>query len=657
MGLELGGAIASDADKDPLYFVVTPGDHYTVNGPTIKPDSSFYGELIIPVRATDRYDTSEALNLVLTVTKGNRVPVIRFAVGGAYVSCDEINVALGQNVVASDPDNDSIWIEIVPGTGYSVEGTKIIPDSCGGILNVPVTVTDGKLRSTQAVMEFVIGSQPQPPEGRPLVRYGRLSVKNGHLCSKDGYPVQLKGMSSHGLQWYGMYMDRQSVEWLASDWRASVVRAAMYTDQNGYITNTKVKNRVKEIAAWAKAAGIYCIIDWHILYDNDPNEYKKEAIDFFTEMAMTYKNDSHIIYEICNEPNGSVFWKKDIRPYAEEVISAIRAYDTNNIILVGSSTWSQDVDSVALAPLSYDNIAYTLHFYAGTHGDTLMRKARVALDSGLALFVSEWGTSTSTGSGGVFPEESSVWLRFLDSTGISWCNWSLCGSGESSAALKSVADTLGGWTAAMLSVSGTFVRDRMRGDELNDSPILFPVENDTVYMGDSLVLRMRVHDADYYQSHSWKVSECPKSVSIDNSGVLSWKTDSCGLHKMTVTVKDDSGAAASVSFSVLVQEPLTVKIAQAEPFRVAAIVPSSGVLHFRFSPSVVTPYRIRVFTTDGRVVAQQSGVARPYISGGSSIPPLVTGIKTVGVYLVEFSTRGPDGKVKTTCSRIAGLQF
>ncbi|MBE0344421.1 1,3-beta-glucanase, partial [Paenibacillus sp. 28ISP30-2] len=37
----------------------------------------------------------------------------------------------------------------------------------------------------------------------PVERYGQLSVKNGKLVDKTGKPVQLKGISSHGVQGFG----------------------------------------------------------------------------------------------------------------------------------------------------------------------------------------------------------------------------------------------------------------------------------------------------------------------------------------------------------------------------------------------------------------------------------------------------------------------
>lgn len=98
----------------------------------------------------------------------------------------------------------------------------------------------------------------------------------------------------------------------------------MYTADGGYIDNPSVKNKVKEAVEAAKELGIYVIIDWHILNDGNPNQNKEKAKEFFKEMSSLYGNTPNVIYEIANEPNGDVNWKRDIKPYAEEVISVIR---------------------------------------------------------------------------------------------------------------------------------------------------------------------------------------------------------------------------------------------------------------------------------------------------------------------------------------------
>ncbi|WP_172197436.1 cellulase family glycosylhydrolase [Saccharibacillus qingshengii] len=293
-------------------------------------------------------------------------------------------------------------------------------------------------------------------------KHGRLQVKNGKLTDASGKSVQLKGMSSHGIQWFGDYVNKDSMKWLRDDWGLNVFRVAMYTDSNGYISNPALKNKVKQAVDDAIELGVYVIVDWHILSDGDPNTYKAQSKAFFKEMAQTYGDTPNIIYEIANEPNGNVTWAKQIKPYAEEVIKVIRAEDPDNPIIVGTGTWSQDIQDAAASPLKDSNVLYAVHFYAGTHGAWLRDRIDAAMKQGLAVFVSEWGTSDASGNGGPYLTQAKEWTDFMANRGISWANWSLADKQEASAALAPGASFKGGWTSSQLSASGKFVREQMR---------------------------------------------------------------------------------------------------------------------------------------------------------------------------------------------------
>lgn len=299
----------------------------------------------------------------------------------------------------------------------------------------------------------------------PVQTHGQLSIADGKLVDANGKPVQLRGMSSHGLQWYGKYANKDVMKWLRDDWGISVFRLAMYTAEEGYIADPSVADKVKEAVKAAQSLGLYVIIDWHILSDGDPNKYKTEAKAFFNEMAELYGDSPNVIYEIANEPNGDVTWNDRIRPYALELTRTIRAKDPDNIILVGTGNWSQDIQDAADNPLPDRNTMYVLHFYAGTHKLSLRERVDYARKLGVPIFVSEWGTSEAAGDKGPYLAESRVWLDFLNERGISWVNWSLSDKAEISSALVAGANTAGGWTDADLTTSGKFVRKRIRGED------------------------------------------------------------------------------------------------------------------------------------------------------------------------------------------------
>ena len=197
-----------------------------------------------------------------------------------------------------------------------------------------------------SIIGFGIGNASQPVAtggvNAPVVQqYGQLKVIKGQLCDQNGNPIQLRGVSSSGLQWFPF--SSNTIRNLVKDWQISVVRAAMYTEgYHGYTTNSDGLVQVKSVVKQAINSGIYVIVDWHILSDPDPNTYKNQAKTFFENIAKTYGDKPNILYEICNEPNrrpdGTMVSWDEIKSYANFIIPAIRAIDPNNIIIVGTDT-------------------------------------------------------------------------------------------------------------------------------------------------------------------------------------------------------------------------------------------------------------------------------------------------------------------------------
>lgn len=289
---------------------------------------------------------------------------------------------------------------------------------------------------------------------------GALKVSGTRLVSsKTGEKVQLKGVSTHGLAWFPKYVNQTFFNELNSSWNANLVRLALYTaEYNGYCTGgnqTELLNLVDKGVNYAKNADMYAIIDWHVLNDQSPQVYKSQALQFFKTVSAKYKDYNNVIYEICNEPNGYASWS-DIKAYANEVIPVIRANDPDAVIIVGTPTWSQDVDKAAADPLKYNNLMYALHFYAGTHKDDLRAKLRGAVQAGLPVFVSEFGACNADGNGSIDTESANTWINLLDGLNISYACWNLSNKNEGSALFKANCAKTSGFTTSDLSAEGAW---------------------------------------------------------------------------------------------------------------------------------------------------------------------------------------------------------
>lgn len=296
----------------------------------------------------------------------------------------------------------------------------------------------------------------------PVGKHGKLSVEGTKIVDKNKQEFQLKGVSTHSIAIYSQYINEETFKEMRDNWNINVIRIAMYSNPNDGYTK-ELHSKVKEAVNYATDLGLYVIIDWHILQDNNPNTYKNEAISFFEEMTNEFKNNKNVLYEICNEPNGDVTWDKDIKPYAEEVISKIRAIDTNAIIIVGTPKWSQDVDIGANNPITdYENIMYTLHFYAATHKDELRKKLKIAHEKGLPIFVTEFGISDASGNGTISQEEGDKWIELLNSYNISWVCWNLSNKNETSAILNSNCNKTTGFQESDFSQQGKWLLKKLK---------------------------------------------------------------------------------------------------------------------------------------------------------------------------------------------------
>ncbi len=308
---------------------------------------------------------------------------------------------------------------------------------------------------------------PSDPKGTtPVSQHGQLSVKNGQLVDKSGKGYQLRGMSTHGLTWFPEFVNESAFKTLRDDWNTNVVRLAMYVDEWGN-GQCYMGNKSGSLELLEKGVDIcikldmYVIIDWHVLNPGDPSKYTNEAKSFFETVSKRYAKYPNVIYEICNEPNGGASWSSNIKPYAEKIIPVIRKNAPNSVIIVGTPTWSQEIDKPLSDPLNYKNVMYAFHFYAATHAG-LRSNVENCVAQGLPVFVSEFGTCDASGGGANDFNETQKWLSYFDKQGISYCNWSICNKDETCSVLRPGTSANGNWSESDLTENGKWIRNWLR---------------------------------------------------------------------------------------------------------------------------------------------------------------------------------------------------
>lgn len=288
---------------------------------------------------------------------------------------------------------------------------------------------------------------------------GQLSLNGTSIINENNEPISLKGMSLFWSQWAPDYYNEETIKWLRDDWECTVVRTAMGVESGGYLDNPQIEYaKVTKVIDACITLGIYVIVDWH---DHHAEDHLESAKTFFSQISKTYSDYPNIIYEIYNEPL-NVSWVNVLKPYSESVINVIRENDPDNLIIVGTPNWSQDVDKVIGNKIQDENVLYSLHFYTGTHNEWLRTKASNAMSAGLPIFVSEYGISEASGNGKIDLNETNLWVSFMEEKNLSWCNWSVTNKDETSAILLPSTSSISGWAIEDLSEAGVIIRDYLK---------------------------------------------------------------------------------------------------------------------------------------------------------------------------------------------------
>ncbi len=327
----------------------------------------------------------------------------------------------------------------------------------------------------------VAASDDQYTPARPSIN-GQLSVSGTDLVDESGNPVQLRGVSSHGLPWYPDFVNNNIFRQISEEWNCNLVRLPVYSeiycDEGSEPSLTLLKAGIN----YAIENDMYVIADWHILNDSNPNMHISEATAFFDMISKEYANVPNIIYEICNEPNKETTWS-DVYTYSTRIIPVIRANSPSAVILVGTTNYDRELVMASRNPLPYDNLMYVLHFYATTHGIDLQGELEEALERGLPIFVSECGLSESSGDGAVDFNAAAKWFNLLNKHRISFSIWSLSNKDESSAMLRSYYDTNNPITDEDLTPVGAWTKALLQGQSPSSITVHETAQNKSIFPG------------------------------------------------------------------------------------------------------------------------------------------------------------------------------
>ena len=305
---------------------------------------------------------------------------------------------------------------------------------------------------------LLMACSAQQSSGKKNTSVKQLKVTGTQLTDISGNAVVLHGVRFCWHNWWPRFYNAGAVKELKENFNVKVVRAAMGIEPpKGYLKDPAFsEEKITAVIDDAIVNDLYVIVDWH-----SHNIQTKEAVAFFSKMAKKYGSYPNLIWETFNEPDKETW--PEVKAYSIEVIKAIRQYDPDNIILVGSPQWDQAVDLPAADPITgYNNLMYTMHFYAGTHKQWLRDKTDAAMEKGLPIFVSECAGMEATGDGPIDEVEWKKYTDWMAEKKISWVAWSIADKNESCSMLLPAAASDGSWMDDVIKPWAKIVRESLK---------------------------------------------------------------------------------------------------------------------------------------------------------------------------------------------------
>ncbi len=278
------------------------------------------------------------------------------------------------------------------------------------------------------------GSNPKA-KALPLIK-----VQGNKFITEDGKTILFRGMSisdpdkvERQGHWNKAHFEQ------VKEMGAMIVRIPVHPVAWRERTPEKYLELLDEAAEWCTDLGMYIIIDWHSignlgmeLFQNPMyNTSKPETYLFWRTISQHFTgNNTVAFYEIFNEPTiyrgelGSLPWS-EWKKINENIISLIRAFDTETIPLVAGLDWAYDLSPLRDDPINAKGIAYVTHPYSFKRSQPWEPKWEenfgFAADQ-YPVVATEFGLFTDPGAAGDEDYGNRI-INYLEGRGISWMCW------------------------------------------------------------------------------------------------------------------------------------------------------------------------------------------------------------------------------------------
>jgi hypothetical protein len=336
-----------------------------------------------------------------------------------------------------------------------------------GLFTIPPVEGGVPLGDASAGAEAATTAHPMAPNG--------YYVLGPTIYDSNNQPHLFHGVDRPSLEWdpdgegsSGAGIPGQDFAAMKT-WNANVVRLSLNQDfwlpgaalpaAKGS-TAADYQATVASVITNAESVGLDVILDLHWsdqgnlavttsgTMEDSPNVSDQQqmadtnSVTFWTDVAMAYKGDGHVMFELYNEPNNispSVWlnggtpmgnWSGPAAVGMQALYNAVRATGANNVVLIGGLNWAYDLSQVVngTAVQGY-NIVYVTHPYsqngamdqAAAWGEYFGNLAATA-----PVMATEFGDNTCD------PTYESSIIAYFDANKISYSGFAWWSTGNSS---------------------------------------------------------------------------------------------------------------------------------------------------------------------------------------------------------------------------------
>ncbi|WP_415378776.1 RICIN domain-containing protein [Halosimplex sp. TS25] len=321
-------------------------------------------------------------------------------------------------------------------------------DACGGEQTLRTSRRSVLRAAGAGVGALALGSLSGTAAAAP----SRLHTEGKWIRDADGNDVKLRGIAMADAGFYERFHPKSSMdvaEW-ATDadrgWHPNLLRIPCTQDSiSHYGAANYVQNYVRPIVDLCADRGIYAMVDLHLVrpyteqatddsdttYDKYPDEVVR---NFWNEAAPAFADDSHVLFELFNEPTEPAYWDDDQQAWstwkgvAQPWVDRVRELASETPIVIGSPRWTSVPDAAPDDPFSGNDLIYSGHIYPSNGQPSDFDGTYGAPASEVPIFITEFGwdpdgdANVDQGTTSGWGEPFRNWVEGYENMGwAAWC--------------------------------------------------------------------------------------------------------------------------------------------------------------------------------------------------------------------------------------------